>query len=394
MPSDDPVKVATVKSLFEDYANSDVGLRSLADRLNARGVAGPTGGQWYAASIKAILENRNYTGTFTWAKRREGKYHSVTAGTVRERDRAEVRLSSAGKPLAVDNPREAWIVVENAHEPLIEKALFERVQARLFARRRGQPGIGYRTNTKKNDDAYLLSGLVFCARCGCKMHGSTLKRRKGETEYRYPKYICSTYCRSGRNNPQGCGYHAVNQELLVEILDRNLEESLFSEDSVKRIRSKLTRLLDERREGGQASTDAIKRQIADLDREIDRATENFLRAPSEILELVGQKLTTLKRQRDHARDQLRSIEAASGPTTVMDETELVVARLGRIKSDMENAEPARRREAYRELIDKIELRFEKTPRGKRTECPLQSGVIHLRTGEGGLFGCVSRGVRI
>jgi hypothetical protein len=30
-------------------------------------------------------------------------------------------------------------------------------------------------------------------------------------------------------------------------------------------------------------------------------------------------------------------------------------------------------------------------RGKRTECPLRSGEIHLRTGEGSIFGCVSRG---
>jgi Recombinase len=86
--------------------------------------------------IKAIFENRNYTGTFTWAKRREGKYHSVAAGHIRERDRTEVTLSPAGKPHAVDNPREAWIVVEDAHEALIERALFERVQAKLHDRRR------------------------------------------------------------------------------------------------------------------------------------------------------------------------------------------------------------------------------------------------------------------
>ena len=172
VPSDDPVKVRTIKWLFTTYADTDTGLRSLADKLNKKGVPGPTGGPWYAASIKAMLENHNYTGTFTWAKRREGKYFSVAAGTIRERDRNEVKLSPAGKPLAVDNPKEAWMVTENAHEALIDMATFERVQTKLEERRRSKPGAAYRTHTKKNADRYLLSGLVFCAHCGCKMHGA------------------------------------------------------------------------------------------------------------------------------------------------------------------------------------------------------------------------------
>src|SRR5436190_6483226 len=136
--SDDVVKVSTLRWLFQTYADTDTGLRSLADKLNKRGTPGPSGGAWYAASIKAILENRNYTGTFTWAKRREGKYHSVTSGQIRERDRGEITLSPAGKPHAVDNPQEAWIVVDDAHEVLIDRPLFERVQLKLKDRRRNK----------------------------------------------------------------------------------------------------------------------------------------------------------------------------------------------------------------------------------------------------------------
>lgn len=110
-----------------------------------------------------------------------------------------------------------------------------------------------------------------------------------------------------------------------------------------------------------------------------------------MLDLVGGKLTTLKRQRDLAREQLQAIETANGPTIATDEAETTIARLGRLKQDFLNGEPACLREFYRELIERIELRFEKKPRGKRTEYPLQSGLIFLRTGEGGSFGSVSRG---
>ena len=38
-----------------------------------------------------------------------------------------------------------------------------------------------------------------------------------------------------------------------------------------------------------------------------------------------------------------------------------------------------------------DLQLGMVAREKRTECPLQSGEIHFRTGEGGIFGSVNRG---
>jgi site-specific DNA recombinase len=388
--SDDPVKVSTVRLLFQDYAEKDVGMRTLADQLNARGVPGPSGGPWYSASIKAILENRNYTGTFTWAKRREGKYHSVAAGSIRERDRAEVTLSSAGKPLAVDNQREAWIVVENAHEAIISTDLFERVQAKITDRKRSKPGQGYRTHTKGNDDAYLLSGLVYCAHCGCKMHGSTIMS-KG---HRYPKYVCSTYCRSGKNNPHGCGCHSVTQEALVNLLVRKLQETVLSPKSLDRLRAAMRKALLEVGIATGSEVVTLKKQLADLDRDIDLAAANFLRAPAEVIDLVGNKLTALKRQREHVQAALRGMQSQSRTRDLEAEIEAAVAHLWRLGEEIGGAEPSRRRAVFRELVDRVELRFDRVARGKRTGCPLKSGEIYLRTGEGGIFGSVSRGDRI
>jgi len=243
VPSDDPQKVATVRWLFESYADTDTGLRNLADQLNARAVPGPTGGPWYAASIKAILENHNYTGTFTWAKRREGKYYSVAAGQIRERPRQEIKLSPAGKPHATDNPREAWIVTENAHEAIIDEALLGRVQAKIHERRRSKEGASYRTHTAANGDLFLLSGLVYCDHCGCKMHGANLKA-KG---HRYAKYVCSTYCRSGRNNLAGCGCHAILQDRLVDVLVRKIQTTVLTPANLGRLRAALQKRLEQQR---------------------------------------------------------------------------------------------------------------------------------------------------
>ncbi len=390
VPSDDALKVATVQWLFKQYADTDTGLRNLTDQLNARGVLGPTGGPWYAASIKAILENRNYTGTFTWAKRREGKYHSVSAGQVRERDRGEVTLSPAGKPHAIDNPREAWIVVEDAHEALIDRELFERVQAKIVERRRSTPGASYRTHTKGNGDAYLLSGLVYCARCGCKMHGSTLKA-KGHS---YPKYTCSTYCRSGKSNPHGCGCHGVLQDQLVDVVVRKLQASVLTEHNLERLRTALRNQIELRRASASKGSEGVTKQLAELNREIDRAADNFLRAPAELLDLIGGKLSAMKRQRDHLANELKLAKGHAKGDETEAQVEAAVGRLWRLGEDMAKAEPARRREVFRQLVSRIDLRFDKVQRGKRTECPLSSGEIHLRTTEETIFGSVNRGDRI
>ena len=92
--------------------------------------------------------------------------------------------------------------------------------------------------------------------------------------------------------------------------------------------------------------------------------------------------------------QLRAFELASDPQDASGEVDAILARLTCLGTVLVEAKPARRREVFRELIHRVELRFDKKPRGKRVECPLQSGLIHLRTGEGSIFGCVSRGDRI
>ena len=289
----------------------------------------------------------------------------MAAGQIRERDRSEVRLSPAGKPLAVDNPEEAWIVVEDAHEAIIDQPLFERVQAKLHDRRRDKSGQSYRTHTRGNDDAYLLSGLVFCAHCGCKMHGSTLVA-KG---HRYPRYSCSTYSRSGKNNPHGCGCHAAPQDTLVNVLVRKLQESVLSNDNLDRLRAALRRQIDQRRAGSSKGTDSLRSRLADLDREIDRAAENFLRAPADVLDLIGRKLTALKRQREHVQDALRVAEAAGKPVDVVGEVDAVVGRLWRLGEELSTSEPARRREVFRLFVDRIELHFDQVKTGKKTKYP-------------------------
>lgn|GEM_PF-2606423 len=131
--------------------------------------------------------------------------------------------------------------------------------------------------------------------------------------------------------------------------------------------------------------------LAGLDREIDKAAENFLRAPAEVLDLVGNKLTALKRQREHVQGALRAAQVVMKPTDEVGEVDAAVDRLWRLGEELSKAEPARRREVFRLLVERIEQRFDQVKQGKKVICPLQSCEILLGTGEGTMFFSVSRG---
>ncbi|MBL8830289.1 MAG: recombinase family protein, partial [Planctomycetaceae bacterium] len=112
--SDDPVKVQTLKWLFSEYAGKDIGLRSLAEVLNLKGIPSPRGGKWELGSVREILKNRKYTGDFTWAERREGKYFNAVAG-----EGEQIRQRTDGSTTVVRNAPENWVLVKDAHEALV-----------------------------------------------------------------------------------------------------------------------------------------------------------------------------------------------------------------------------------------------------------------------------------
>ena len=75
------------------------------------------------------------------------------------------------------------------------------------------------------------------------MHGANNTRNKNGKTYSYPKYVCSTYQRSGKNNPSGCGCHAIDQDVLVDTLLRKLRERVLVTGKLDELREKVRKQL-------------------------------------------------------------------------------------------------------------------------------------------------------
>ena len=107
-------EVRTVQRIFEDYGQRGARSTDIARTLNADGVAGPGDRPWKPWTIRLMLRNEAYVGTFVLNQRR----------VVMRRGAAQ--------------PRDAWIRVRHACPPLVSDRSFKRAQSRLCAYHSGR----------------------------------------------------------------------------------------------------------------------------------------------------------------------------------------------------------------------------------------------------------------
>ncbi len=157
-----------VRMIFRMYTRYGLGLRLIVQDLNRRGLTTRGGGSWSVASVRGILRNPAYIGTYT--------------------------------RLGMRRP--------NAHEAIVQAESFRAAQETARSRR----PFG-RVNSSR---PFLMSGVAHCAYCGNGMMGvtrrSSWRRKDGERAsgtYRY--YQCQSRSNQGR-----CGYHTWREASLDE----------------------------------------------------------------------------------------------------------------------------------------------------------------------------------
>jgi hypothetical protein len=98
----------------------------------------------------------------------------------------------------IKNPSDLWIVVEDTHEPIINKDIWE--QAQKLAEKNH---LGIRRGG--SGEVSLFSGVAKCGCCGTKMTFN----RKIYTSYTKEYYRCGRYTNKGTN---ACKPHTITQD--------------------------------------------------------------------------------------------------------------------------------------------------------------------------------------
>ena len=139
---------------------------------------------WDFSVIKDILMNPVYAGAIASQK----KDYRFKIGTIGEK-----------KP-------QDWIVVEQRHEPLIDRKSFAIVQDKLKSRQR----------PRQNGETSLFAGLIKCGECG-----KSLTIRTTHAKHSQQIYACKTYGAFGKTH---CSQHRVEYDTLYRLVLNKIRE--------------------------------------------------------------------------------------------------------------------------------------------------------------------------
>lgn len=199
-----------VKRIFSMYL-SGIGQNTIAKILNTEGIPCPseykkqqglryhnckrleTTSYWTYSSIRNILKNEMYIGNMVQNK----SFRQIC------------------KKKAISLPKDKWIIVENTHEPIIDKDTWNKVQNLLQRNTR-------QTNLTSN--VHMFAGFLKCGDCGRAM--VKIKRRGVIT------FNCGSYNRYGT---KFCSIHSITEQDLENIILNDLNLIIQSLKNINQI---------------------------------------------------------------------------------------------------------------------------------------------------------------
>lgn len=143
--------------------------------------------KWSAVAVRRILTNPVYVGTLIQGVRTRPNYKIKTV-IVKEEDE--------------------WVIVENAHEAIIEPKIFLLVQRLLELDTRTSP---------HEEKVFPLAGLIYCGDCG----GTMVRKTTTSGGKKFAYYVCGTHKKS-----HSCSNHQIPEKQLEETVLALLQEHI------------------------------------------------------------------------------------------------------------------------------------------------------------------------
>ena len=240
----DPVGAELVKRCFEWY-DSGKSMGELADHFNKEGHKTAKGNSFNKNSFTTILRNKKYIGIYEYD------------GTV---------------SIAGGVPR------------IIEDDLFFRVQRKLDANR-------HRPGAYKAEVPYLLSGKLFCGKCGSPMTGTAGTGKSGVRHY---YYICNN------RRAKKCDKKNVRLDLIEEaVLQSALD--VLTDDNISYISAEVERRCSEN-SGNKALVASLRVQLTEVEKQLKNIGNAI--AQGIITETTKQMLMDAEADRAALRQQI------------------------------------------------------------------------------------------
>lgn len=173
----DPETAPIVKRIFTEYASGKP-VKDICDDLNSENIPNQAGKQWGKNSLRNMIKNEKYTGVYIFKDMRD----------------------EGGMPVIID------------------KDIFERAQV-VAGRHKKSPAAS-------RDSEYILTGKLFCGKCGKAMTGEYAVGKSGK---RYSYYNCV-----GRKDGH-CDKKRVGKEMIESLVVNFIMDAINNNQIIDRI---------------------------------------------------------------------------------------------------------------------------------------------------------------
>lgn len=323
-------EVAPIVRRIFSMALEGTSCRQIATTLNDEGIPspatycgwnmgrkGPYAGLWSSERVTEMLKNETYIGNMVQGRMVKVNYKSK-------------------KCLRQDCSN--WVVVENTHEPLIDRETFKKVQMLINSRKH--------TRTRTYD--FLLKGLIFCHECGYPM--AVINRPPASGEDRL-FFVCRTYQRFTKAGV--CTCHLIKEKTVTEAVLAKVQEvcGVFLDPNELQPIAVLALEEARRADSPEAEIQILQNKISSMTANLDKMYMDRLTGllAEADFERIYQRI---KGERTALEEKLREMEAQNEcPVSTEDQARELVQRF--VGSACVN------RELLVSLIERIELTEDK-----------------------------------
>ncbi len=226
-----------VRKIFTMYSNC-CGYAEMLEQLNVLGYRTKTGNKFSKSSIQTIIKNEKYRGVYIFNRKK--------------------KLDNNRKRRATEKPQEEVIRVEDGMPRIVSDDMFYKANHQMTKNK-------LRGGTHNAKDYYLLSGVIYCAKCGSAMCGNG--RKGGNSSKKYYSYRCGSKTNKKANF---CDCKEVRREFVENYVLDELNELLFNEDTLRELVVKMNVYSEEKTKSTKCELKLVKKKLKSLEKELGK----------------------------------------------------------------------------------------------------------------------------
>lgn len=313
----DPVEAETVRLMFRlllegDGTSGPMGVKATTSWLNAHGYRTRQGARWGIGPLHKLVGNTVYRG--------------------------EARFNQTDSRTRQPKPESEHIVVPV--DPIIEPAVFDRLQAQLKAR--NPKALPPRVVT----GPILLTGIATCASCG---GGMTLRTGKSG-RYRY--YACATCAQKGK---EACKGRSIPMDKLDDLVVERLASQLLTPEHVGQLLRGLMDRQTAKDEDYANRLTALRGKLADAEGRLRRLYQLVENGMADFNDpTLKDRIAAVKAERDIAQVAFDRAVSEMRPEVRITE-EKIAAFVEVMRANVLEGDIPFRRAYLRAMIDNVEV---------------------------------------